>query len=134
MKEPNTDRLRGVFQDMELNNLPQGFEDRLMQKIHQAALETKAKNAFRDKIYTALSIASGIAAIVFLPLIVFYFTGANIGFELPSVSFDYSILRFSKANIDPLFLLLPFVVLMLLIGDILIRKHVSEKHLHHKAE
>lgn len=130
MKKQETDRLRSLFQDMELSNPSTSFEDRLMQQIHQVASEAKTKNALRSKIYTAISIAGGIAAIVALPIIVFYFMMGDTAMQLPSMEVDFSMPHFSKMDLNPLTVLLPFVVLALLMGDTLIRKHLSDKRHH----
>lgn len=132
MKKQEKDNLRGLFQDMELSNLPQGFEDRLMLQIHQTEAVSKAKQAFKNKIYNGILITLGVAGMLGLPLLIFYFTTGNIGFEFPAMSFDYSIPRFPKMDIDPIAVMLPFVVLILLMGDTLIRKHISDKK-HHKT-
>lgn len=130
MKEQEKDNLRSLFQDMELSNPPKGFEDRLMQQIHQVATQHAAKNRFRNKIYTGISIALGIAGMIALPLVIFYVITGNFGFELMAIQFHYSLPKLSKMNINPLAVMLPFVVLLLLMGDTLIRKHLSNKRHH----
>ncbi|PXV69201.1 hypothetical protein CLV62_101470 [Dysgonomonas alginatilytica] len=130
MKKQEKDRLRSLFQDMELSNPPKGFESRLMQQIHQAASESKTKDTLRSKIYTAIAIAGGIAAIVVLPIIAFYFMMGDTAIQIPSMQVDFSMPHFPKMDIDPLTVLLPFVVLVLLMGDTLIRKHISDKRHH----
>ena len=130
MKEQKKDNLRSLFQDMELNSLPEGFESRLMQQIHQVAAKKKAKNALRNKIFTGASIAFGIAGMIALPLIIFYFITGNVGFELPAIQFNYNLPHFFKADINPLAVLLPSIILILLMGDTLIRKHLSDKKHH----
>ena len=130
MKEQDKDTLRSLFQDMELNSLPKGFEDRLMQQIHQVAAQKKAKNVLRNKIYTGVSIALGIAGMVTLPLVIFYCITGNFGFELPAIQLNYSLPDLFKANINPLAVLLPSAILILLMGDTLIRKHLSDKKHH----
>lgn len=127
MKEQEKDNLRSLFQDMELSNPPKGFEDRLMQQIHQVAAQHTAKNRLRNKIYTGISIALGIAGMIALPLVIFYFITGNVGFELPAMKLGYSLPSFSKMDINPLVILLPSAVLILLMGDTLIRKHLWEK-------
>ena len=130
MKEQKKDNLRSLFQDMELNSLPEGFESRLMQQIHQVAAKKKAKNALRNKIFIGASIAFGMAGMIALPLIIFYFMTGNIGFELPAIQLNYSLPHLFKADINPLAVLLPSIILILLMGDTLIRKHLSDKKHH----
>lgn len=131
MKEQQKDNLKSLFQDMELSDLPKGFEDRLMQQIHQAAAQKAERVTLKSKIYTGVSIALGIAGMIALPLIIYYFITGNIGFDLSSVKSDYSLPSFPKMDISPLTVLLPSVILILLMGDTLIRKHLSDKRHHH---
>lgn len=130
MKEQEKDHLRSLFQDMELSDPPKGFEDRLMQQIHLATTRKKAKSVFRNKLYTGLGIASGIAAMIALPLVIYYFITGNIGFDLPSIQLDYGLSDLSSMDLNPLVVLLPTVILLLLMGDTLIRKHLSDKRHH----
>lgn len=130
MKKQEKDNLRSLFQDMELSNPPQGFENRLMQQIHQVAAKKEERKTLRNKIYIGFSIFSGIAGMVALPVLIFYFTTGNMGFELPSLKFDYNMSSLPRMDINPLAILLPFVVLVLLMGDTLIRKHLSDKRHH----
>ena len=130
MKEQEKDTLRGLFQDMELSTPPTGFENRLMQQIHLEANRKKAKNVLRGKIYTGISIALGIAAMVALPLVIYYFITGNVGFDLSAAKFSYELTDFSPMDLNPLAVLLPFVVLLLLMGDTLIRKHLTDKNQH----
>lgn len=131
MKEQEKDNLRSLFQDMELSNLPEGFENRLMQQIHLIDTKKEKQKALKQKIYITISIVLGIAGMVALPLLIFYFITGNIGFDLPSVEFNYSLFpRFSKMDINPLVVLLPSVILLLVMGDTLIRKHISDKKHH----
>ena len=130
MKKQEKDNLRSLFQDMELSSPPKGFEDRLMQQIHQVAAKKEGKNTVRSKIYTIVSIALGMAGMIALPLIIFYFMTGSIGFELPAIQLNYSLSHLFKADINPLSVLLPSVILILLMGDTLIRKHLSDKKHH----
>lgn len=127
MKEQEKDTLRGLFQDMELSTPPTGFENRLMQQIHLEASRKKAKNVLRNKIYAGVSIALGIAAMVALPLVIYYFITGNVGFDLPTAKLNFALPDFSSMDVNPLAVLLPFVVLLLLMGDTLIRKHLTDK-------
>ncbi len=130
MKEQEKDHLRSLFQDMELSNPPQGFENRLMQQIQQVAAQKLKKQTLRSKIVTAISIAVGIAAMVALPLVIFYFITGNIGFGMLSPLSSLKLARFSAMDISPMMVLLPSVILILVMGDTLIRKHLSDKRHH----
>lgn len=125
MKEQENDKLRGLFQEMELDTLPQEFEMRLMQQIHQVEAKNVKNRVLKNQIINILAIVGGIVAMIAIPLVIFYFITGNIGIQLPKIEVDYSLLKLK--NVNPLAIFLPTTILVLLMADTLIRKHLTDK-------
>lgn len=125
MNENEKDRLKGLFQEMNLNDPAAGFESRLMEKIHIASAKKERKRLFLN----ILAIAGGIIGVLGIPLLFFWQMGLlptqDIGGEALTVKIPY-------IYIDPMLSTIGCVALLLLIADMLIRKRIWEKK--HKEE
>lgn len=120
MKKQEDDKLKGLFNEMSFTEPSKGFENRLMQQINIVAAEKQKKRSLRNAIYNVLAMIGGVLAIIALPVVVFRLSGINLAdynfsFKLPDV------------QIDPLWILMGFSVLVLLIGDTLMRTRLKKK-------
>jgi len=120
MKQQEKDKLRSLFEQIEVNEPSLGFEERLMLQIHQKALEKSKKENIRRKIYTCLSVAGGFAAMIMIPILIIYFAGWKPDYDI--AAFDVKM-----PYIDPFIISIFGVVLSLLVADTFIRKRMWDK-------
>lgn len=126
MKEEEKDRLRSLFQQIELEEPALGFESRLMQQVKQVAEEQSRKRSLKNKIMNVLFVALGVCAMIGLPILVLNIMGWT-----PDERADMPDLISTLAGIEfnPLWILLSLTILMLLMLDTLIRKRITRnKH------
>lgn len=118
MKKADDDRLRGIFLEIKTDEPSSEFENRLMQRIQVVAAKNEKKRLLLNKIYNICALIAGVSAIIGLPFMLFYLT---------NISIEYT-LKMPKIKVDPIWILLSFSILMLLIADMLIRKHLKNKN------
>ena len=119
------DRLRSLFQEMEINAPSKKFEDRLMLQIQKKASEQIEKKTLRSNIFTWFSVAAGFASMIVVPLFIMYLIGWK-------PNFDLSVFIIKMPYINPFIVLITVSILLLIIADTLIRKHIFDKK--HKDE
>ncbi|GAB6011566.1 hypothetical protein [Viscerimonas tarda] len=121
MKEQEEDKLRGLFNDIKLDEPSAGLEDRLMRQIQQLASEQHKRKEARTAVLMWFAAALGILAMIVIPATILHLWGWEINWlsELKLPRWEM--------NISPLFVLISASTLFLLIGDLLIRKHIWEK-------
>ncbi|GAB6120967.1 hypothetical protein [Dysgonomonas termitidis] len=122
MKAEEKDKLRGLFQEVELDKPSAAFESRLMEHIHIAA----AKQTKKRNIRSIFAIAGGIMGMLGIPAFIFWKLGLIFEPELKPVEIDLTF-TMPEIKIDPLIISIAFVVLLLLISDTLIRRRIWEK-------
>lgn len=135
MKEINEDKLKGMFEKMPLRDPSSSFEQRLMMSIGMEAKKKQKKLKIRNIIYTSLSIGAAIAAIVVIPLIIFQIMGWSFDIQPPQIEMpkiEIPQLQFPKLKIQSIeansyILVLGAAILLLVIGDLLIRKYIMNK-------
>lgn len=118
MKKADDDRLRGIFLEIKTDEPSSEFENRLMQRIQVVAAKNEKKRLLLNKIYNICALIAGVSAIIGLPFMLFYLT---------NISIEYT-LKMPKIKVDPIWILLSFSILMLLIADMFIRKHLKNKN------
>lgn len=118
MKKADDDRLRGIFLEIKTDEPSSEFENRLMQRIQVVAAKNEKKRLLLNKIYNTCALIAGVSAIIGLPFMLFYLT---------NISIEYT-LKMPKIKVDPIWILLSFSILMLLIADMFIRKHLKNKN------
>ena len=118
MNTHDDDKLKSLFQDINLDEPSAGFEDRLMLQVHHVAARQKRRN----RVVSVLSIIGGIIAAVGIPAIIFHLYGLTI--DKDSFAIDYTI---PHMQFDPLMLSIAGAALFLLVVDLLIRKRIWEK-------
>ncbi|NDV96639.1 hypothetical protein D0T84_17220 [Dysgonomonas sp. 521] len=122
MNAEEKDRLKGLFQEMKLDEPSSGFESRLMQRVHVVA----AKKSRRQNIKSIIAITCGIIGILGIPAFIFWRLGLSLKTEMQDVG---STLSFSMPSIDfnPFVVSVACVGVLLFISDTLIRRHIREK-------
>lgn len=121
------DKLRDIFLEIRTDQPSAGFESKLMQQIQTvAAKENKKKSRLRT-IYNTCALIGGIAAIVILPCVLFYFSGIEPNFSLSEI--NYSI-KMPAINVNPVWILMSLSVLILLLADMFIRNYLKNKKHH----
>jgi len=121
MKEQEKDILKSLFQKMPQEEIPVGFENRLMEQIHKKAAEKSRKEVFRSNVFMWLAIIGGIAAMFAIFAIVVNFAGWELTLSLKSF-------KLNIPYIDPFLVIISVAVLSLIMADVLIRKHIQEKN------
>ncbi|MDU1891628.1 MAG: hypothetical protein E6767_13150 [Dysgonomonas sp.] len=114
------DKLKSLFQEMELDSPSFGFKNRLMREI-QIRAEKKSQ---KKNIGIILALIAGIASILVIPAAILWEMGWTIEAEKLNIKTEVSIPHIS---FDPLILAIAFVALTLLIVDTLIRRRIWEK-------
>lgn len=123
MNTENKDRLKGLFQEVNLDIPSVGFESRLMEQIHIASEKKEKKRNFLN----ILAIVGGIVGIIGIPALIFWKTGLFSSLHSQKeLTTDFS-LKMPEIPFDPFMLSMGLVVLLLLIGDTLIRRRIWEK-------
>lgn len=118
------DRLKNMFCEIKMENTSDDFMKGLMLRVEkEAVVEAKKKKAL---IY--LSIFSGVAGIILIPFLIFYYLEISIQMSevrLPNVFLEISSL-FSNFKIDPNILGLGLIILILLLVDLIFRKYLDK--------
>lgn len=122
MKAEEKDKLRSLFQEVKLDEPSADFENRLMKHVHIAA----AKQTKRRSLKSTLAIAGGIIGMLGIPALIFRLFGVVSIPELKPVEIDLTF-TMPEMKFDPLIISIACVVLLLLIGDTLIRRRIWEK-------
>lgn len=123
MKE-NDDKLRSLFQEIKLEEPSSGFESRLMANIHVIATKKTKKEIFTAK--TFLAIGGAILGMLGIPALIFWWMGLPLKPEMQSIKHDYDI-SMPNLTVDPLVISVAVVCLLLLVGELLIRRRIWEK-------
>ena len=119
MNENKTDTrynetVKELFQDVSLEAPSADFTSHIMARVEREAARKKKQQQWT----TIASIASGILAILIIPAIAFHF----LGLKMPHLS-----MLTGNIRIDPILGGMALVVLLLLIGDTLLRQHIRRK-------
>ena len=111
--------LKELFQEMPLETPSIDFTQALMSRV---TLETEKKRE-RQRWATVALVASGIIAILLIPVIVLYF----LQFEMPQTEIFRFSLFMDGLKINPSLCRLALIVLLLLIGDTLFRQRIRRR-------
>lgn len=122
MKTEEKDKLMGLFHEIKLEEPSLGFENKLMQRIHQV----EKKRIRRRNISSVLAIIGGITGIVGVPILILELLGMSIQSIIESFRYQPK-LSVPEMHFDPLYISIVGVTLFLLISDSLVRKHIKEK-------
>ncbi len=118
-----TDKLKELFHEIKLDNTSQDFMKNMMFRIEKESIIQKRKK----QLILYLILLGGVAGIIGLPVLIFSFMGIDIRlFDEGSLNFSFSMLSNLKRldmNVDPNIIILCSTVLLLLMGDLLFRKH-----------
>ena len=107
------DFLKDIFREIKPENPSGNFMNNLMVRVEKEAIKQQRKK----QIYSYLSIAAGITGIVCIPTLVLFFFGIDISFNLNMLSIFHGI------TIELSYIIFSLIILFLLIGDTLLRKH-----------
>ncbi|MBB4036086.1 type VI protein secretion system component VasF [Dysgonomonas hofstadii] len=118
MNAQDNDKLKSLFQGINLDEPSAGFEDRLMLQVHHVAARQKR----RIRVISVFSIIGGVVAAIGIPVLIFHLYGLTI--DKDSFAVDYTI---PHLQFDPLMLSIAGTILLLLVGDLLIRKRIWER-------
>lgn len=118
MKIDDNDKLKSLFQNINLDEPSADFENRVMHRVHIVTAKQKRKNILRS----TLSIAGGIAAALGIPVLIFYLFGFS-----PDTDFLLSDFKTPHMQFDPLMTSILAAGFLLLIGDLLVRKRIWNK-------
>ena len=124
MKEK--DKLKSLFQEMELNEPSWGFEDRLMAQIQHVIIERDKKRLQKKKIYSWLSVSLAIASIFVLPVLVLWLAGWNIT-QFSETSFSIPVVEIPSSLV-----MIFGTALLLLVADLFIRKNAFDRKYNRK--
>ncbi len=109
------DLLKDIFREIKPENTSIDFMKNLMVRVEKEAIKQQRKK----QIYNYLGIAAGIIGIVGIPALVLYFFQIDISFNLNMSNI------FHGVTIEPSYIIFFLIILLLLIGDTLLRKHTS---------
>ena len=113
MMNTEKDLLKDIFHEIKLENTSTDFMQNLMVRVEKEA----GKQQRKKQIYSYLSIAAGIICIVGIPALVLFLFGIHISFNLNLSDI------FRGVVIEPSYVIFSLIILFLLIGDTLLRKH-----------
>jgi hypothetical protein len=122
MNVQDKDKLRSLFQEVKLDEPSVDFESRLMEHVRIAA----AKQTKRRSLKSTLAIVGGIIGMLGIPALIFRIFGLVFKPELKPLKIDQAF-TMPEMEFDPLIISITCVVLLLLIGDTLIRRRIWEK-------
>jgi hypothetical protein len=114
----DNDKLRSLFQEINLEEPSVGFENRLMQQVHHIA----AKQSRKKKWLSISAMTGGVLAMLGIPAFIFWLFGISFKADLPFVNTSMPDMK-----IDPMILSIACVALLLLICDLLIRRRIWDK-------
>jgi len=122
MKTDDQDKLKSLFQEINMEEPRMNLESRIMQQVYIISDKKKQKN----RLISILCIIGGLAAAIGIPLLVFRLYGFSIDKESLASEFSMPQMQF-----DPLMISIAGIAFMLLAGDLLIRKRIwNKKHKH----
>ena len=107
------DLLKDMFSEIEPKNPSVNFMENLMVRVEEEAIKKQRK----IQIYNYIGVAAGIIGIVGIPALVLFFLKIDIHFNLNILNV------FSEVTIEPSYIIFSLIILFLLIGDTLLRKH-----------
>ena len=107
------DFLKVIFQEMKPENPSDDFMNNLMARIEKEA----GKQQRKKEIYSYLWMSSGIIGITGISALILFILKIKISFHLNLLSI------FSGITVDPSYIVFSLLILFLLIGDTLLRKH-----------
>jgi len=107
------DFLKDIFREMKPEKPSGDFMNSVMARVEKEAIKQQRKK----ELYSYLWIAAGIACIIGILAVIFYFLNINISFNLNLLNI------FSEVKIAPSYVIFSMIILGLLIGDTLLRKH-----------
>ena len=124
MNRQDDDKLKNLFQEMDITEPSLGFEVRLMRQIK---IETERKKK-RNRFYNALWLFAGISAVTASAILVLQYIGISINFpEFSKVEFGQIHKAFLSLDFKSSLIGFAGIVLLMLMGDTLIRKRIEEK-------
>lgn len=112
------DRLKGLFQEVKLDEPSIDFESRLMQSIHIAA----AKESKKKNLKTIFTVIAGIMGMLGVLVAIFKIYGLSFKAEIEPIKVTMPEIQF-----NPFAISIACVALLLLISDTLIRRRIWEK-------
>lgn len=118
------DRLRGLFQEMKLDEPSIDFESRLMQSIHAITEKQTQKEPISAK--NILAIIGAVLGILSIPAAILWWLGFSIKPDIKPLETDFSF-SIPTMNISPSIISVASVCLLLLVADMLIRRRIWEK-------
>jgi hypothetical protein len=107
------DLLKDMFHEIEQKNPSNDFMKNLMVRVEKEAI----KQQYKKQIYSYLGMTAGIIGIVGIPALVLLFFKIDISFNLNLSNV------FHGVTIEPSYIIFSVIILSLLIGDTLLRKH-----------
>jgi hypothetical protein len=107
------DLLKDIFREIKPENASNDFMKNLMVRVEKEAIKQQRKK----QIYSYLGVAAGSIGIIGIPALVLFFFKIKISFNL-----DISNI-FRGISIEPSYIIFSLIILFLLIGDTLLRKH-----------
>ncbi len=113
MMNSEKDLLKDIFREIKPENTSGDFMKNLMVRIEKEAIKQQRKK----QIYSYLGIAAGVIGIISIPALILFFLGIEIPFNLNMSNI------FRGVIIEPSYIIFSLIILFLLIGDTLLRKH-----------
>ena len=112
MMNPEKDFLKDIFSEIKPENPSGNFLNNLMARVEKEAIKQRRKK----EIYSYLWITAGIVCMIAIPALILFFLKINISFNLNLSKI------FSGVKIEPSYIIFSLIILLLLIGDTLLRK------------
>ena len=113
MMNSEKDLLKDMFREIKLENTSVDFMKNLMVCVEKEAIKQRHKK----QIYSCLGIAAGIIGIVGIPALILFLFKIDISINLNMSNV------FRGITIKPFYIVFSLIILLLLIGDSLLRKH-----------
>lgn len=114
-------RLRDLFKQLKKEKVSEEFNSKLMLKVNGLARVNAQKRRIKDRFFIILAILGGVAGILILTWGIFYYYGLELNIpQLSTASIKASI---CKVKLHLTATMLAIAVLLLLVVDMLIRKH-----------
>jgi len=111
--KPEKDFLKDIFREMKPENPSADFMENVMARVEKEAIKQQRKK----ELYSYLWIAAGVVGIIGVPALLLFFFKINVSFNLNLSNI------FSGVTIKPSCIIFSLIILFLLIGDSLLRKH-----------
>ena len=107
------DLLKNLFDEIKMDKTSNDFMENLMVRVEKEVV----KQQRIKQIYNYLVMAAGIAGIIFIPALVLFFLGIDISLKINILQI------FSEVHVESSHIMFALIILLLLIGDTLLRKH-----------